>query len=315
MDRNRFVPDRRARWESMEALLAPGRVHDAGSWSELAAGYRALCADLSVARGERLPREIQAYLDNLTARAHNQLYGSRPRVGQELLSTLLVDVPREVRANASYFWASFALFYGPMVLCGLAALQSETFAHELLGPGTVEQMEAMYDRAPGEDGPRANAAMAGFYVWNNVGIALRCFATGAMAGVGTVVTLVYNGAVIGTVFGALTRSGRGENLWAFVSGHGGWELTGIVVAGAAGLRLGGAMIETGGLTRFGSVRAAAPSLYLLVLGAGFMLLVAAAIEGFWSAGPVPAPAKLAFGLVQLGVVAAWLALGGRGSAR
>jgi len=39
--------------------------------------------------------------------------------------------------------------------------------------------------------------------------------------------------------------------------------------------------------------------------------VAAAVEGFWSAGPAPDSWKYAFGLVQIGIVAAWLALGGR----
>jgi hypothetical protein len=51
--------------------------------------------------------------------------------------------------------------------------------------------------------------------------------------------------------------------------------------------------------------------FRLVVGAAAMLFVAAAIEGFWSASPIPFPLKLAFGFVQIVLVAAWLLLGGR----
>ena len=108
-------------------------------------------------------------------------------------------------------------------------------------------------------------------------------------------------------------TGGGWNLLTFTAGHSAWELTGIVVAGTAGLRLGLALVITGGHTRVFSVREAAPDLYRLVVGATALLAIAAAIEGFWSASPVPAPIKWAFGLVGVAIVAAWLIFGGRGA--
>ncbi|MCA9495245.1 MAG: stage II sporulation protein M, partial [Myxococcales bacterium] len=141
--------------------------------------------------------------------------------------------------------------------------------------------------------------------------AFRCFATGILAGAGPLFYLVYNGLVIGTVGGYLTGVGLGGNLLAFVVGHSAWELTGVCVAGAGGLRMGWALIATGGRTRIGSLTAAGPVLYRIVLGAATMLLVAAAIEGFWSAGPVPMSGKLVFGFAQVVVVVSWLGFGGR----
>jgi len=113
------------------------------------------------------------------------------------------------------------------------------------------------------------------------------------------------------VKGYLFAVGYGGNLLDFIAGHGPWELTGIVVSGTAGLRMGWAMVVTGGRTRVGSLREAAPALYRLVVGAVALLLVAAVIEGFWSATPMPSVAKYSFGLVQVAIVAAWLGLGGR----
>ena len=153
--------------------------------------------------------------------------------------------------------------------------------------------------------------MAGFYVQNNVGIAFRCFATGALAGLGSIFFLVYNGLIIGATFGYLGNVGLGGNLLEFTSGHSAWELTGICLSGAAGLRLGWAMIVTDGRTFVGSLRRAAPELYRLILGTAVLLLVAAAIEGFWSASPVPRPVKYGFGVVQWFIVGGWLYFGGR----
>jgi uncharacterized membrane protein SpoIIM required for sporulation len=156
----------------------------------------------------------------------------------------------------------------------------------------AEQMEKAY--AEGFDAGRSedtDAEMAGFYVYNNVGIAFRCFATGVLFGLGSAFFLVYNGLVTGAVAGLVTSAGHGRNLLTFTCTHSAFELTAIVIAGTAGLVMGYAMVDSRGLTRFASLRAHAREVAHLVLGAALMLLVAAAIEGFWSASRVPAPAK------------------------
>ena len=124
--------------------------------------------------------------------------------------------------------------------------------------------------------------MAGFYVYNNVGIAFRCFATGILFGTGSLFFLVYNGLVTGTAAGYVMSAGHGGNIWTFMCGHAPFELTAIVIAGGAGLQMGYALVDTGGLTRVGSLRRAAPLIARHILGAAAMLLIAALIEGFWS---------------------------------
>ena len=76
--------------------------------------------------------------------------------------------------------------------------------------------------------------MAGFYVNNNVGIALRCFATGLFFGVGSAFYLVENGLATGAIMGYVASHGAGDNILTFVVGHGSLELGAIVLAGGAG---------------------------------------------------------------------------------
>jgi uncharacterized membrane protein SpoIIM required for sporulation len=205
------------------------------------------------------------------------------------------------------------LFYVPMIVGLIGAIVDPTFAPRVLPPDYLRGMEDAYAssdmaRHGGED-----TLMAGFYVMNNVGIALRCFATGAIFGLGPIFYLPYNGLVLGTVGGQLAAIGEGPNLLSYIAGHSPWELTGVVVSGTAGLRLGWAMVETGGRTRAGSLRAAGPGLVRLVAGTTALLLVAASIEAFWSAGPFGLVGKLIFGAAGTIVVAVWLGFGGRGA--
>ncbi|MCB9689547.1 MAG: stage II sporulation protein M [Alphaproteobacteria bacterium] len=307
--RDAFVAAGRSRWTRLETLLAK---HPDGprEWSELAAGYRAAHADLATARSRGLPPDVQAFLDELAARAHTLLYGLRRTGGTRILDDALHGFPAELRRQWPFFLGALVLFYGPLLIGFVGSWLDPGFAARILSEDQLASVEEMYSgdlaRSSGAD-----MQMAGFYVFNNVGIAFRCFATGILAGAGPLFYLIYNGLTIGTVGGYLTGVGLGGNLLAFVVGHSAWELTGVCVAGAGGLRMGWALIATGGRSRIGSLSAAGPILYRLVLGAATMLLVAAAIEGFWSAGPVPMTGKLVFGFAQLVVVLSWLTFGGR----
>jgi uncharacterized membrane protein SpoIIM required for sporulation len=156
-----------------------------------------------------------------------------------------------------------------------------------------------------------DTGMAGFYVYNNVGIAFRCFATGILLGAGSLFFLVYNGLVTGTAAGYVMSVGHGANIWTFMCGHAPFELTAIVIAGGAGLQMGYALVDTGGLTRTGSLRRAAPKIAQQILGAAAMLLVAALIEGFWSPSSLPAQIKWSASGVFTVLVVLYLSLAGR----
>jgi len=76
MSREEFISDRKERWDRLDRLLWAERL-DGERWAELAALYRAVCADLSRAQALGLAEDVQRYLDELAGRAHNRLYGAR----------------------------------------------------------------------------------------------------------------------------------------------------------------------------------------------------------------------------------------------
>lgn len=308
-DRDAFVAERRQGWEALERLLARG-IRDGAAVQELSRLYRAAAADLATAQSQDLPEDVIRYLDALAGRAHNQLYGTRQLRTLRPVRLLMQEFPRELRANAGLFLLANLLFYGPFLVGMISALIDPAIAEHVVPASQLELMEQMYSE-PTARGAGEDAQMAGFYVSNNIGIAFRTFATGVFGGLGSLFFLIYNGAFLGTIFGYLFAVGRGFNLAVFTAGHSAWELTGIVVSGTAGLRMGWALVVTEGRTRAASLRASGPAVLRLVLGAAAMILIAAAIEGFWSASPVPWFLKLAFGAFQVPVVLAWLGLAGR----
>lgn len=312
-----FVGRRRGDWDELGRLLAgdrPWHKLPPGAISRAAGLYRSIAADLMRARSGGYAAEVIALLDGLAARAHAALYSAPPYRLGAIADLLLRDFPRTVRRYRWFMAFAAFLFVVPGVVGFTGARQSRSFALRVLPEEAAVQMEQSYARPPGEGrGGGDNAFMAGFYVHNNVGIAFRCFATGILFGLGSVFFLVYNGLMIGTVAGLVTAAGHGRNLLTFISGHGAFELTAIAISGAAGMVIGHALVATGGLTRFGSLRRRAGDIARLVLGAAVMLLIAAMLEGFWSPSPAPPTAKLVVaGLLWVAVALYFIRVGRAG---
>lgn len=309
-----FIARRRESWRELEQLLERGKeLHRSvpADISRAASLYRSVCADLMRARSSFGP-ELVRYLDGLAARAHNLLYGTRAYRLAGLWTLVARDFPRTLRRRWRFFALASALFYLPFLLGIVATLYSQEFAQTILPPQQLAMMEAMYEQ--GFDSGRdieQDSAMAGFYVFNNVGIAFRCFATGILFGLGSLFFSIYNGLVIGVVFGWVTRAGHGGNIFTFVCGHGPFELTAIVISAAAGLQMGWALVKTDGLTRLASLRSQSRELGHLIIGAAAMLVIAAGLEGFWSPSGLPPPVKWGASVVFSLFVTAWLLLGGR----
>lgn len=311
---DQFIAERRASWNELDSLLLQDKeLHrlPPTSISRAASLYRILCADLMYARGAGYTNDLTGYLDGLAGRAHNSLYGARPWRLPAAWRLVAHEFPRTLRRRWKFFVLANLLFWLPLAAGLFGALESNQFAESVLPPEQLAMMAEMYSegfegRAEGED-----ATMAGFYVYNNVGIAFRCFATGILCGLGSLFFLIYNGLMIGTTTGHVMVTGGGGNILTFMCGHGVFELTAIVISGGAGLQMGYALIDTGGRTRLGSLRAQSQELAHLILGAAAMLLIAAGLEGFWSPSSLPPVVKWTAAGVFAVLLTLWLSLGGR----
>jgi uncharacterized membrane protein SpoIIM required for sporulation len=204
------------------------------------------------------------------------------------------------------------MFFIPFMLGALITLRDPTTAFRVVPEAMLRPLTEAYAR--GFSGGREageGAFMAGFYVYNNIGIALRCFALGIFGGVGSAFYLVQNGFSIGAILGYVASQGAGGNIGLFIIGHGSLELGAIVLAGGSGLSLGWSIVAPGDLGRIESLQRRAREILVVIAGATVMLAMAAAIEAFWSASSAPREVKVAVGATLFVLVLAYILFAGR----
>lgn len=115
---------------------------------------------------------------------------------------------------------------------------------------------------------------------NNVRVGGMAFGLGVTLGIGTAVSLFYNGLVVGAVVAHSIWTGDVYSLWAHLMAHGSLELMAIFLCGAAGLILGWSIVAPGDLPRGTAVSQAARQAITLVMGSVPFFVIAATIEGF-----------------------------------
>lgn len=316
MKQAQFVARHQANWEALSQWLhTPAHKRERRHAERFAALYRQLCHHLALARRRGYSPQLLAHLEQLMQLGHAELYRTPPVPWYRLPLFLLVQFPRTVRAHSGAMLVASALFWGPLLLCLLLLQWRPELADTLLDSQTLTQMEKMYDPKAERIGRDSGSdwQMFGFYIYNNISIGLRTFASGLVFGIGALVILLFNGIHIGSAAGHLTANGSAAPFWEFVSSHAPWELTAIVLAGGAGLQLGMRVLAPGRLSRGQALASAGRDGAVIILGVVVMLLLAAFIEAFWSAQTIIPPLVKYFASA-LGwlLVAGWLLLGGRG---
>jgi len=304
--------------EQLARLEQPRKKAPSGSTplAEFPEAYRRLCQQLSLARERQYSAHLVDRLNQLALRAHQQLYRAPVNRWQAMLRFLTGGFPRLLRAEWHLFGLATACFALPLLGMGIGVYLAPEWIYTLLDHRQVADLEAMY-RPGGHPGRGADSdlLMFGFYIFNNIGIGFRTFAAGILFGVGSIMVLLLNGLYIGAVVGYLAARGFGGTLFPFLIAHGAFELTGIVVAGAAGLRLGRALLSPGCYTRMAALRRAARPAVHLVYGMIMLLLVAAFMEAFWSSSDqLPPGVRYGVGAACWVAVLGYLALAGRRAA-
>jgi len=330
MRQEAFVARYAAEWDAFEQWLdaregSPRRARATRrTWTGLAdedmpARYRRLCQQQALARHRGYSPQVTARLQGLMQRGHNVLYRPAPPPWHGALRFVMADFPRLVRGQRGCLWASLALLALPLVTMFALLQVQPDLAYGVMSPGQLAKMEAMYDPAAHAERlareSQTDVQMFGYYIWNNVSIGFRTFASGLLAGLGTIFVLVSNGVVMGTVAGHLQAVGHGGPFWRFVVGHSAPELTAIVIAGAGGLRLGLALVAPGQLRRVDALVRAGRDGGRLCLGILLMLVFAAFVEAFWSStASLPDPVRFGVGGGLWLLTIGWLWRGGRGVA-
>jgi uncharacterized membrane protein SpoIIM required for sporulation len=130
---------------------------------------------------------------------------------------------------------------------------------------------------------------------NNIRVTFFAFGGGILLGLGTVYVLLFNGLLVGTVAGLAVGAGNGEALFELITPHGVLEISCIIVAGVAGLRIASALVDPGTRDRTIALREEARAAVEIVLGTAAWLVVAGLVEGFITPSGIGITAALTIG--------------------
>lgn len=306
-----FRAARGADWDALRGQIRwwtrtkPAR-RDPAEVRRFAALYRAVGTDLSVARLRFPHNPVTAELNRLVGQAHALLYAPERNFLRRCVTLLAVGFPQAVRRNRWFVIAAAVVFIGSVALGWIwTAVDPDgvTTAFPSVGGGGNSAETPLVSTGEG-------IALFGAIAVNNIRVALLAFALGPTL-VGTTVLLGFNGLLIGAVLGLQAAQGRLMTVLALITPHGILELTLIVVAAAAGMQIGWAVIAPGRLARSVAVRRAGRDAMRILVGTVPFFVVAGLVEGLVTPAGLPIAANIAIGWIIGGAFWIYVVLAGR----
>jgi len=278
--------------------------------------YRLLCHHLSLARSRHYSPLLVERLEKLVINAHQIYYRRKTHFLESVLIYFTSGFAQSVRNEWRLVLLSSILFFGSFLGMLITLQYYPDMVYTVISGEQLAEMESMYDPSQDKIGRGRSSGtdfqMFGFYIFNNTGIGLKTFASGLLFGIGSIITLLFNGLTIGGVAGYLTYIGYNSTFWPFVSGHSAMELFAIVLSGSAGFKLGFSIISPGRKSRLRSLKDSAKEAMYMMYGVASMFIAAAFIEAYWSSmSDIPAMVKYAVGIVNFLLLISYFLFAGR----
>lgn len=313
---DRFIEERKNNWEHLEDLLKILETSSLRGLSrmqvrEFGELYRRTAADLAVARAETRDPKLINYLNSLVIRAHGKIYRAESQ-GLKLIRDFFVrEFPQAFRRNRRYIFLAFLVFTGFGILSFILSYNDFNFA-EAIGVGGV-RFAAQNDMRWWLSLNEGNQIGSSRILTNNILVSFLAFAYGAFFGIGTIYVLVMNGLSIGGVLGVCyqVNPAFGNELVAFMVGHGVIELSCIFIAAGAGMMIGYSLVDPGDRSRAEALKKNSLEAVRLAIGCACLLVVAGIIEGFLSPSGLPVWVKYSTGILTGILMYSYLFLAGK----
>ncbi|MCL1843378.1 MAG: stage II sporulation protein M [Defluviitaleaceae bacterium] len=308
MKETAFVAKNQNSWKALETFNHSGitglATEDVREFARL---FRLASHHLAYAKTHFPHGEVVPYLNRLVGISHNFFYVRDVSSFGEVKNFFAEILPRTVRETYRYHVLAIAFFVFGVFFAAFYVSGDTSRLSEIMPEG----MGFAYGETPdlGDGGITWDGSlMSAFFITNNTAVAFNTFALGVFGGIGSIIILVYNGLVVGGLFGFF----HAENAdllvaYSLILPHGVPELSAIFLAGGGGLMLGKGFLLPGEYSRRHSLVIHAKKAVKLIPAIIIMLAAAAFIEGFFTPLPISPVFKIAFAaLIGMGLIAYFL---------
>jgi uncharacterized membrane protein SpoIIM required for sporulation len=280
--------------------------------------YRSAVSSLSMAQSISLDRNLISYLQALSARAYIFIYGPQSRLQDVLRAFFIEGWPVAVRRLWRELAFAFITLVAGFVTGWMLCAQDSSWYTLLVGDQSQgRDLSATHDQlakslgSGGDDMKTFLAPFAVFLMTHNTGVAISCFAFGAIFGLPTFALTLYTGVTMGAMVWLFAQKGLGFEFSAWLTIHGTTEIFALLIAAACGFHIGRRLMFPGEATRKASLVAAGRLTGTAMMGVAIMLCVAGCWEGIGRQTILNPWARIAVGLVMLGLWGLFYTLVGR----
>ena len=310
---SRFRAAHAAEWERLERLVSRIEKRSIRALNDddllaLPLLYRSALSSLSVARETSLDRSLVVYLEQLCTRAYFQLYGVPTSALSQLGRFFVHSWPAAMQALWRETLVASLLTVAAAIVGYVLVRGDPSWFFGIVGDGMAQgrdpsaSVETLRQTLYGKHSDML-ATFAAYLFTHNAQIAIFAFALGFAFAVPTVLLIVYNGLMLGAFMAVFVPKGLGYNFTGWIMIHGTTELFAIIIAGAAGFRIGTAIAFPGRQARSDSAVQAGRTGATAMGGAVVMLAVAGLLEGIGRQTVLDDLSRYGIGLTML---VAWL---------
>ena len=311
MTETKFITQNEEHWKALESFnrrVKNGGIRrlDAADVREFARLFRLASHNLAYAKTHFPTSHVLPYLNNIVGVTHNYFYVRQSKSLRDVGAYFTRTFPSAVRETWRFWVFAMALFVMGMLFAGFYVAHDPTRLHDFMPPGWGDGFVAGETPDFGDGSVEWEyTLMTAVITTNNIAVSFNAIAGGLLAGLGTVIILVYNGFIVGGLFGFFHQAGTDMvTAYGLVLPHGVIELMAIFLAGGCGLMLARGLLIPGEMTRRQSLIMQAKNAARLLPGIVAMLVVAGIIEGYFTPLGIDPIWKLLFaGATFVGMVA------------
>ncbi len=277
MRETRFIEKNKLKWNEFEVLLRSNSIHP----DDLQRMYVQITDDLSFARTFYPNRSVRVYLNYLAQRILAHLNKTKKSPAQHFVSFWKRDLPLMVWEARWEFLLSLGIFLLAVAIGVVSTMIDADFPRQILGDDYVNmtiQNISKGDPMAVYKGGSALGSTLGITA-NNIFVSLLVFVSGILGGIGSIVIMLQNGIMVGCFQYFFVSRGLGLDATLAIWLHGTFEISAIVIAGAAGLTMGKGLLFPGTYRRLQAFQRSARRGFEIMTGTIPLFLVAGFVEG------------------------------------
>ncbi len=305
MDVDGYIATHQPSWQRLDELVGVAqsgvRKLSAEELDELIALYQRTSGHLSLVRTNYREPAVVAELTRVLARARGVIYRPRSNPVASLGRFVSQTFPAAVWAIRWTAAVAALAFLVPAFVVGVWLTNDQT-ARESAIPAETAALIAEREFADYYSSDAAANFQANVTT-NNIRVSLLSFASGVLLGVPTLLLLMFNGFHVGQMGAVMHAYGQGPQFWGLITPHGLLEITSLLLAGAAGLRLGWAIISPGDRRRGDVLSEEGLRSVTVALGLVVTFAIAGFVEAWVTPSALPTAARVGIGaLIEVAFV-------------